>query len=220
MVASSGTTPSSVPRAATAGWAYGGCYKDDSMRSLKNDSITEAVATGMSNDLCITFCRIQGYGLAGTENGSQCFCGDSLIDSWLLDDSECSTGCTSGNGGSCGGAWALSMWSSDGKVRIVAGPELQLALPQPAAGVSEINLHTGGVRQAVVPVTSAIYVFPMADDTVPTTLKTTILPASSSCESEATLLGIASIFSPGALEQVGGGAPESSAVTGVAGQTQ
>ena len=219
MAVSSGTTPSSVPHAAIAGWAYGGCYKDDSVRSLKNDSITEGVATGMSNELCIAFCRIQGYGLAGTENGSQCFCGDSLVDSWLLDDSECSSGCTSGDGGSCGGAWALSMWSPNGKIRIVAGPELQLAPPQPAAGVSEIKLHTGGVRQAVVPVTSAIFVFPMADDTMPTTLKTTILPASSGCESEATLLEITSVFAPGTLEQAGGSAPETSAFTGVAGQT-
>ena len=111
------------------------------------------------------------------------------------------------------------MWSPNGKVRIVAGPELQLAPPQPAAGVSEMKLHTGGVRQAVVQVTSAIFVFPMADDTVPTTLETTVLPESSNCESEATLLGVASVFSPITLEKAGGSPPETSAVAGVAGQT-
>ncbi|KAH8881641.1 WSC-domain-containing protein, partial [Thozetella sp. PMI_491] len=142
------------------GWAYAGCYKDDEARALKNQSITTAIPKGMSNELCINYCKKQGYLLAGVEAGFQCFCGNFLVDSWLTDDNNCNATCSGQDSRPCGGNWSLSVWSPDGKAPIVAGPELQLSLPMPSLGQSEISVHPGGIRQIVVPVTSVVFVYP------------------------------------------------------------
>lgn len=115
----------------------------------------------MTNDKCIALCRANNLSIAGTEDGFQCFCGDVLLDSTLLDDTHCNmTRDGGGSAGSCGGPWALSLWSTDGKVAQANGPEHQFTLPQPAPGSSEVSVHTGGILFTVVPLTTALDIWP------------------------------------------------------------
>jgi hypothetical protein len=113
----------------------------------------------MTNDKCISYCRGASYTLAGTEDGFQCFCGNVLFDSMLLDNSQCNMTCD-GGGGICGGPWALSVFSPDGRVSQAAGLEQQFSLPQPAAGMPDVSVHPGGILNTVLPVTTPLLMFP------------------------------------------------------------
>jgi hypothetical protein len=113
----------------------------------------------MTNEKCISYCRGAGFTLAGSEYGFQCFCGNLLYDSVLLDNSNCNMTC-SGSNGVCGGAWALSVFSPDGRVTQAPGLESQFELPQLAPGMSEISVHPGGLLNTVVPVTTPLILFP------------------------------------------------------------
>lgn len=152
------SSPSFHP--ATGGWSYAGCYRDDANRSLKNYSVVAPAASDMTNDKCITLCRDNNFSIAGTEYGSQCFCGNVLVDSILLDDSRCNMTCDGGSGRFCGGIWALSLWSADGKVLQVASPEHQFTLPRPSPGSPGVAVHPGGIMMTVVPVTTALDMWP------------------------------------------------------------
>ncbi|KAH8906234.1 hypothetical protein BR93DRAFT_979339 [Coniochaeta sp. PMI_546] len=114
----------------------------------------------MTNDRCIRHCRDNDFSIAGTEDGFQCFCGDVLVDSMLLDDSRCNMTCDGGTGRFCGGPWALSLWSADGKVAQVPGPQHQFSLPQPAPGSADVTVHPGGIILTVVAVTTALDIWP------------------------------------------------------------
>ncbi|KAK3320174.1 hypothetical protein B0T19DRAFT_283023 [Cercophora scortea] len=160
---STDTTPVETLHPGVAGWQYGGCYKDDAARALKNDSITVAIVGGMTTEMCIVFCCDRGFGLAGLEDGYQCFCGDVLIDSWLLGDSDCNIACAGDAGCTCGGSWALSVWSPDRKVPMAAGPEEVFVMPTVAPGQSAVSLNIGGVRQTVVMVTTPVFAWPPLD---------------------------------------------------------
>ncbi|KAK3940029.1 WSC domain-containing protein, partial [Diplogelasinospora grovesii] len=154
---------------AIADWQYGGCFKDDTSRALKNASITIPDVSGMTSERCITFCQAQGFRLAGVEYGSQCFCGNVLLDSWLLGDSICDSPCSGDSTESCGGNWALSVWSPDGKVPMAAGPEQQFSMPTPTPGQAEMTVNRGGVRQSIVPITTPVFAWPAPAAVTPST---------------------------------------------------
>lgn len=117
------------------------------------------IPDGMTNEKCISYCRGAGFTLAGTEYGFQCFCGNLLYDSVLLDNSNCNMTC-SGSNDVCGGAWALSVFSPDGRVTQAPGLESQFELPQLVPGMSEVSVHLGGLLNTVVPVTTPLVIFP------------------------------------------------------------
>ena len=168
------SSPSFHP--ATGGWSYAGCYRDDPNRSLKDYSVLAPVAGGMTNDKCIGLCRANNFSIAGTEDGFQCFCGNALVDSMLLDDTRCNMTCDGGSARFCGGAWALSLWSADGKVSQENGPQRQFTLPRPAPGSPDVSVHPGGIMLTVVPLTTALDMWPPP---VPSTM-TSALPTGSS----------------------------------------
>ncbi|KAK3484647.1 uncharacterized protein B0T23DRAFT_56646 [Neurospora hispaniola] len=149
---------------ATAGWQYGGCYKDDSARALQNESITATVVGGMTTEICITFCKTLGYRLAGTEAGYMCFCGDKVVDSWRIAESDCSIPCEGEPEFICGGNLALSIWSITGHVPKAPGPEMNFTLPTLSPGQTEMADFTGAVRQSLVPMTSAVWEWPADGD--------------------------------------------------------
>ncbi|ROV94835.1 hypothetical protein VPNG_09293 [Cytospora leucostoma] len=158
-LSSSTSTPANViPKLhpATNGFQYAGCYADDSSRAL-NESGLVSVVGGMTSGRCIDFCQTQGFTLAGTEDGTQCFCGNFLIDSILLPIEQCNSTCAGDPSGStrCGGSWALSVWSPDGTVKQVRSPEKQFTLP-----ITSGYYHPGGVRVSRIPKETAIYVWP------------------------------------------------------------
>lgn len=107
-----------TPQPATERYRYAGCYADDSTRVLSKAE-TLNVRRGMTNEACIEFCQRQGFTLAGTEDGAQCFCGDVLIGSASLPPGHCNSPCTGdlSNSTVCGGPWALSVWGPGGTAR-------------------------------------------------------------------------------------------------------
>ncbi|KAK3347983.1 WSC domain-containing protein [Neurospora tetraspora] len=149
---------------ATAGWQYGGCYKDDTVRALQNESITATVVGGMTTEICITFCKTLGYRLAGTEAGYMCFCGDEVVDSWRIAESDCSIPCEGEPEFVCGGNLALSIWSITGRVPKAPGPEMNFTVPTLSPGQTEMADFTGAVRQSLVPMTSAVWEWPADED--------------------------------------------------------
>ncbi|KAK3346183.1 hypothetical protein B0T25DRAFT_571334 [Lasiosphaeria hispida] len=182
------TSPTETLHPAVADWAFGGCYNDDASRALKNSSIVAPIPGGMTNALCIMFCRSQGFTLAGTEGGFQCFCGDVLFDSWLIDESSCKSPCAGDVDAACfcGGDLALSVWSPDGKVKKAFSVE-HFAIPDLLPGQTELSLAMGGVRQTVVRVTTPVYMWPEAAATTSETAQ-----AVTTSESSIDVDGIAS----------------------------
>ncbi|KAK0714244.1 hypothetical protein B0T21DRAFT_257748, partial [Apiosordaria backusii] len=137
------------------------------VRALKNASITTEVPGGMTNEICIKFCLGRGFSLAATEYGFECYCGDVLVDSWLMGDSNCSKPCPGDATCNCGGDWAMSLWSADGEVPKAFGPAEHFVVPSLAAGQTDVHVYAGGLRQTVVLVTTPVYEWPAKSPTTP-----------------------------------------------------
>ncbi|KOS17157.1 WSC domain-containing protein 2 [Escovopsis weberi] len=111
------------------GFTYVGCFRDTDARVLTGE---ELPALGpMSTEKCITRCKDHGFSLAGTEYGGQCFCGDKLVGSSKIDESECSMPCEGDASEICGGGSALSMYSSTGQAGVAGVPGVDNAGQQP-----------------------------------------------------------------------------------------
>lgn len=125
LLASGSTSSVVIPTSlsATDGYLYAGCYADLSTRVLGKAEILDSRG-GMTNEQCVRFCQKQGLILAGTEDGAQCFCGDVLFGSALLSPDHCNVTCTGDitNSTTCGGSWALSVWSPDGTAQQEPNP--------------------------------------------------------------------------------------------------
>jgi hypothetical protein len=101
-----------------AGFKYAGCFKDSRDRALAGEIRPNLGA--ISNTLCVSYCKSKGWALAGTEYGGQCYCGNSLTGSALLEDSSCSLPCEGEKSETCGGDWSLSVYSADGSANVVS----------------------------------------------------------------------------------------------------
>ncbi|KAB5584772.1 WSC domain-containing protein [Coniochaeta sp. 2T2.1] len=194
------SSPSFIPPA--GGWAYAGCYRDDPNRALKNYSITDPVAGGMTNERCIRTCRDNNFSIAGTEDGFQCFCGNALVDSMLIGDTHCNMTCDGGGSGVCGGPWALSLYSLHGQVSQVNGPGHQFTLPQPLPGHSDVSVFAGGIAVTVVQVTTAVEIWPPLAESVLTFLTAGPSPVGSSTTSWNSSESTSSGYSAGVVPEV------------------
>lgn len=179
---------------------YAGCYSDSTERALGDLKFLGQVdGTPMDNNQCLDMCKNAGYKLAGTEDGTECYCGNYVYNSYLIDDSRCSTPCSGDSTASCGGPWALAIYSPDGKVEV---KEPAFTLTEPAPGTPETTLHIGGVRQTVVPVTMPVFMWPPPVGNVlppmPSSSCTTNTPTTSCTKS-----AVPSIDAAGLLSSVG-----------------
>jgi hypothetical protein len=100
------------------GFKYAGCFKDGRDRALAGE--VRPNLGRISNTKCIAHCKSKGFALAGTEYGGQCYCGNSLSGSELIDESSCSKPCEGASSEICGGGWALSVYSADGSATVVS----------------------------------------------------------------------------------------------------
>ncbi|KAK5992521.1 Xylosyltransferase oxt [Cladobotryum mycophilum] len=99
-------TPSDLPE----GWTYLGCFQDAISRTLLGGKPIDLLRGDMSDGRCIGHCTEEGYKYAGTENGKECWCGNSVRDNAVrLPETQCSTPCQ-GTEGFCGGNWAISVY--------------------------------------------------------------------------------------------------------------
>lgn len=140
----------------TNGYQYVGCYKDNPDRALRDAQLL-TLAGGMTTEQCVGFCSVQGFPIAGTEYSTQCFCGYMLLDSMMVDESQCNMSCAGDatNTTMCGGPWALGIWSVDGSVRQGDSPVNQFTLATTPGWQ-----HTGGVRYSMTAVTTPIWAWP------------------------------------------------------------
>jgi hypothetical protein len=112
--APSGTKNNSA--ATVGGYTYAGCYEDNIGRVLTGDILPNLGP--MTNDKCVANCVGKGFSIAATEYGGQCYCGNSLVGSSKLAESECSVACEGNSKEVCGGSWALSVYSKTGSVTL------------------------------------------------------------------------------------------------------
>ena len=90
---------------------YLGCFRDQRTGDgTEGRDLAAAVwqDPGMTNRLCIDFCRGQGFPYAGTQYGSWCFCGDLYGRSGKAED--CDVPCAGNRIETCGGSWANSVY--------------------------------------------------------------------------------------------------------------
>jgi hypothetical protein len=94
-------------------WTYTGCYTDVSnARVLSGITFANLGTHNTTTTGCVAYCDAQGYSIAGTEYGGQCFCGNSLASaSTKVGDDKCSMACEGDRAQLCGGSLTLSVYS-------------------------------------------------------------------------------------------------------------
>ncbi|KAL6910584.1 hypothetical protein GGI43DRAFT_390527 [Trichoderma evansii] len=104
--------------ATVGGYTYAGCYQDNIGRVLSGDVLPDLGP--MTNEKCVANCVSKGFSIAATEYGGQCYCGNELVGSSKLADSQCSIACEGNSAEICGGSWAISVYSKTGSVSMTA----------------------------------------------------------------------------------------------------
>jgi glucan 1,3-beta-glucosidase len=94
-------------------WIRLGCYTDNSTaRTLSHTVPATVLNTTTTNALCIKECQLFGYTYAGTEAGSQCYCGKAIQNAGVPAPegaSGCSTVCKGNATDTCGGTNRLTL---------------------------------------------------------------------------------------------------------------
>ncbi|OTA01324.1 hypothetical protein A9Z42_0016400 [Trichoderma parareesei] len=117
--ASPSGTKNNAAASTVGGYTYAGCYQDNIGRVLSGDVLPNLGP--MTNEKCVANCVSKGFSLAATEYGGQCYCGNELVGSAKLADSQCSIACEGNSKEICGGSWAISVYSKTGAVAMKAG---------------------------------------------------------------------------------------------------
>jgi Domain of unknown function (DUF1996)/WSC domain len=90
---------------------YVGCYSEVNGRTLSGAAFSNT--TGMTNELCASYCMSRNYALFGTEFSQECYCASSLASaSTFKPQSECSLPCKGDAFQRCGGPSRLSLWNN------------------------------------------------------------------------------------------------------------
>ncbi|KAI1407563.1 hypothetical protein F5Y13DRAFT_205902 [Hypoxylon sp. FL1857] len=140
-----------------SGWGYCGCWADQADHRILNMESPPPNLGPLTNEDCVRHCLGRGFLMAGTENGSDCYCGNFLNGTQHLDDDVCSTPCTGDPSQACGGNNALTCYSSDNEAHGWAstGPQ---PLPATVSPPEVMSMVIGGVAQTVA--TEPAFVFP------------------------------------------------------------
>jgi hypothetical protein len=107
-----GTAPTNAAKPDVDGWKYYGCYQDTRARVLTGIKLANIGNHQVTNTKCVAYCGAKGFSMAGTEYGGQCFCGNELVGSSKIAESECDMPCEGGASETCGGGMALSVYTS------------------------------------------------------------------------------------------------------------
>ncbi|TGO09080.1 hypothetical protein BTUL_0180g00130 [Botrytis tulipae] len=92
----------------TTDFVYAGCFIDPSSPSALLFR-TDLNSQNMTVEICVDFCKGNGYKYAGLEYYGECFCGAS-VGGPQMSESNCSFPCTGDNTESCGGNDILSVY--------------------------------------------------------------------------------------------------------------
>jgi hypothetical protein len=92
-------------------YSYQGCMTNFASKALLQMENTDFA--NLTNEKCIDHCKENGYSIAGTQSGSQCFCGNNLTSSTLfIEERACATSCTGNDTEVCGDNQKLSVYAT------------------------------------------------------------------------------------------------------------
>ncbi|KAI5263007.1 hypothetical protein E4T47_09141 [Aureobasidium subglaciale] len=96
-------------------YIYQGCYNESIVQSRALTAASFSNTTGMTNELCATYCA--GYAYFGTEFKEQCFCGSKLpADVGLNSNTSCLMQCPGNENEYCGGNARLTLFKYNGTI--------------------------------------------------------------------------------------------------------
>lgn len=104
-------------------FTYKGCYVDGAGYRILN--YQQADDQAMTIASCAGKCAAAGYSIAGMEYSYQCFC-DNVVRMGGMpasSESECTTKCVGSPDQTCGGPNRLSIWSSQGTLKVIQAPK-------------------------------------------------------------------------------------------------
>lgn len=92
-------------------WTYWGCWTDRSDKDGRALTGSYSASKVRTIEGCLRACAKQNFQYAGLENGNECRCGKSL-EPFSKATAQCGKKCTAGNGQTCGGDYALSVYKT------------------------------------------------------------------------------------------------------------
>ncbi|KAL7409262.1 hypothetical protein BDY24DRAFT_372641 [Mrakia frigida] len=109
---SAAASPSSSSSSVASGWTYLGCSQDGSLRALTGYSVDLGSSATIAG--CLRVCAGKGYGMAGIQYGSQCYCDSAFRNSLgaIVSDSQCSSTCSGDASTKCGGSYLNSVYTN------------------------------------------------------------------------------------------------------------
>ena len=69
----------------------------------------------MTVDICKQYCRQNNWAIAGVQNSHECYCGNE-ISTEKISDSKCNKSCRGNSQQTCGGGWAMNIYSLSGEL--------------------------------------------------------------------------------------------------------
>jgi hypothetical protein len=92
-------------------YTYQGCMTNFASKALVQSMDTNF--GNLTNEKCVDFCAEQGYAIAGTQSGSQCFCGNDITEQTLfIEERACATSCDGDDTEVCGDNQKLSLYAT------------------------------------------------------------------------------------------------------------
>jgi beta-glucosidase-like glycosyl hydrolase len=112
------------------------CYIDDFDRVLGPVDVN--AAGPLNNPYCAQLCHNMRAAYAGTENGNQCFCGNTIRkDTKVAPASDCSQPCSGFPNETCGAGWRISIFRVDCSGAPVPPPSVTPFLSNPCLNLSQ-----------------------------------------------------------------------------------
>jgi hypothetical protein len=106
------STSSPAVTGETNNYLYLGCFQGGTFRSLLGSAPVDYLSGTMSTMICVNHCFERGYTFAGTENGHECWCGETLRDGVVsLPESSCHVPCHGHQHSVCGGQGYISLFA-------------------------------------------------------------------------------------------------------------
>ncbi|CAA7259322.1 unnamed protein product [Cyclocybe aegerita] len=132
-------------------WEYKGCYRDIGPRIL---TFSYTIPEGNSAESCTTLCTSLGYGLAGLEYGTECWCDNYMPYGNLMPESQCNFVCPGDDTELCGAGNRLVLYQDS--AAIVPSTDICItwrdvfsfqnnilqAIPKAGGAVTRLYMHT------------------------------------------------------------------------------
>ena len=118
------------------GYTHLGCWQDGSGIIM---SVSHLFDSGMSPELCRSFCSVAKCNMFGIEQGCDCYCGNS-IQPWAFSatDNSCTKTCWGAKDAMCGGVMRMIVYSATAD--FPAGTQFGVYSPSSSGGLTSIFL--------------------------------------------------------------------------------